>query len=274
MPPHFGGDIKGGLFWRLDIEGLSAKLARLQGKFQTGQVEVHAAYERMAIHMQEQQVKVLTDRIKAHGRPQVERPHGAEALVRAWGSRSNRVTSADGFAVGIPEFLDASPVAPYWRFIESGTDIFVGRALRGAFRTLEGQFVAPQRGRYPHDPRLIQLVTGQYKPNSAGKRNAIRQYLGKDAEGRVLRENQRAANQRRRREVKALLSPEGKLPGWRIVIKRPIPAYEFGAEGARLWQLSGDAQREFKTALASFESFLEFRDANGLTNKQARRALR
>jgi hypothetical protein len=268
MPRHFGGATSGGVFFQPDLSGMAAKLSRLQGKFQSGQVEMHAAFERMAQHVQQEQVKILVDRIKAHGRPQVERPHGANALVRIWGSSGNRIANADGFAVGIEEFLDSSAVAPYYRFIEEGTDIFVGRVLRGAFRTLEGSFVAPNAKRYPRDPRLIQLVTGQYKTGGA-----IRQFQGKDAQGQVQRETQRAANQRRRREVKALLT-KGKLPGWRIVIRNPIPAYQFAEEGASVWLRSGDAQREFKTALASFEAFLEFRDANGLTSRQARAALR
>jgi len=51
-------------------------------------------------------------------------------------------------------------------------------------------------------------------------------------------------------------------------------AVRFAEEGANVWLRSGDAKKELKTALASFEAFLEFRDANGLTSREARRALR
>lgn len=266
---HFGGKPGGAIWFEPDLSRLAAKLSRLEGKFQSGQVEMRAAFERMAKQVQESQLDVLKQRIEEHGRPQVERPHGANALFRVWGSTGNRQSSADGFVVGIEDFLDASVVAPYYRFIEEGTSLFVGRTLRGAFRTVEGTWVAPSGARYPQDPRLIQIMTGTYKNGKA-----IRQYLGKDAEGAVQRESQRAATQRRKRQIKALMSPEGRLPGWRIRINRPIPAYEFATEGASLWMSSGQAEQEFQRALSDFREFLTFKANSGLSSAQARRRLR
>lgn len=263
---HFGGRPGGAVWFEPDLSRFQAKLSRLSGTFQSGQVEMRAAFERMAEQVQVAQKEALQEAIEKHGRPQGDRPH--ESLLKVWGSPGNRQASADGFVVGIEEFLDASASAPYYRFIESGTEIFKGRILRGAFRTIEGTFVAPSRTQ--RDPRLIQLMTGQYKDG----KNAVRAYQGKDAEGRVQRESQRAANQRRRREVKALMSPKGKLPGWRIVIHNAIVGYNFAEKGAEKWMQSGAAQREFERALADFKDFLEFKAKAGLTSAQARRRLR
>lgn len=66
-------------------------------------------------------------------------------LARVTGDRRNVFWTESGFGVGIEDYLDKSE-AKYWRQIEEGTDVHVGREIRGVFG---GTLAGPRRGGSP-----------------------------------------------------------------------------------------------------------------------------
>lgn len=296
-----GGHFQGvphtpGVHFQPDMRGLVAKLGRLRGKFDSGQREMRRAMEAMATEVAEFQSEDLTAAIRAHGRMQGDRSHEHLALV--WTQPDNRLADADGFVVGIDSFLAGKPAHFYFRGLEYGSTRFVGRQMRGFFRSLEGHASGPLAERYKQDPRLIQTVstvqnkgtvslstlvnpnTGKLKINASDNRNF-------DKRERVL-EFPELGNQiigtrhngagdvvpNRKRIGAGTRTAHPTRGGSLITIRRPIQPYHFIASGGERWLRSDRAQEHLKVALAAFNDFIEFKNAAGLTSAQARRATR
>jgi hypothetical protein len=295
-----GGHFQGvphtpGVHFQPDLRALVAKLGRLRGTFASGQVEMRKAMEAMAAEVAEFQAEDLTSAIGAHGRAQGDREHERLALV--WTQPGNRLADADGFVVGLDSFLAGKPAHFYFRGLEYGSTRFVGRQFRGFFRSLEGDRYGPMAERYKQDPRLIQTVstvqnkgtvslstlvspTGRLRVNLSDNRNTDnrerllefpntgRATIGTTHNGRgqIIPNTKRIGAGTR--------TAQSTRGGSLITIRRPIQPYHFIANGGERWMRSGRAQQHLETALKAFEGFLEFKNANGLTSRQARRATR
>jgi hypothetical protein len=120
------------------------------------------ANRELAMWLQSFQSDALDAAIKGRkGGPRAQRStrYLSEALLSA----KNRRVSYDGFTVG---YLDENAhVAPYWRNLETGTDVFVDRILRGFFWT-GGQSSRPARGG-GQDARFSQMRVPQGKSEHA-----------------------------------------------------------------------------------------------------------
>lgn len=129
-------------------------------KFTTMRRVATAIHSEIAKDIQDRQVKQLDEQIRGHGRPQEERPgQGARLLQRTIEGRDWTSSNDQGFTIGASGTLDKYPLAAYWRHIEFGSDIFVGRILHGFFLGPggKGRF-PPMEERYPSDSRLIQVL--------------------------------------------------------------------------------------------------------------------
>lgn len=85
---------------------------------------------------------VLESRIKAGGRPQ----RSTQALIHALRAEENRDFNAQGFTVGIEAYLDSTPAGPYYRNLEYGSNVFVGRVIEGFFQSPGGATLSPIQG--------------------------------------------------------------------------------------------------------------------------------
>lgn len=83
-------------------------------------------------------------------RESVRRPDVATGrLAEATLDEQNFFSTPEGFTVGVPSFLNRSQ-AKYWRQIEHGTAIHVGREIYGVWgRRFSGEWHAAKYGRYP-----------------------------------------------------------------------------------------------------------------------------
>ena len=120
------------------------------GQFQSMNQQAKQAHAQMAEKCAETVVEYLMSRIEEHGRDQ----RGTEELPKALMGDGNRYVSQDGWTFGIPSYLDSTPVGPYWRNLEVGTDVFVGRQFRGWFINVAGEKLFPSELRV--DPKLAQ----------------------------------------------------------------------------------------------------------------------
>lgn len=127
----------------------------LSGKFRNTQARIQVAHEKMAADAAQEVRNALEKELKAHGRAQLR--EGAEGLPGIITAPGNRHADADGFQVGLDSFMNSSQAGTYWRNLEYGSDVFVGRVLFGAFRN-GGSWFGPDPARYLHDPRLLQFV--------------------------------------------------------------------------------------------------------------------
>lgn len=100
----------------------------------------------------------LQEKVSATGRPQRATQYLLSALmVEGIGWKAN----ADGFQMGIYEGLNKDVrVRGYWRGLEEGSSVHVGRELRGWFVGRNGERYGPSSDRYRMDPRMPQTSKG------------------------------------------------------------------------------------------------------------------
>lgn len=128
------------------------------GRFTSLQSEAVAIHREIARGIQRTQADTLAQRIDEHGRPQDAREQGERLLQRAIESSDYIDYTGGGFRVGTSEF-DEFPLNTYWRHIEFGSRVFVGRILHGYYRQAGGRSRwPPLESRYPIDARLIQVL--------------------------------------------------------------------------------------------------------------------
>lgn len=281
LPP-----ISPGIGVRYNNTNARARARDLRGQFASIQTEIKAAHEAMAMRLQELERDALQDSVEATGRPQRDTRYLLEALV----ADGNRVVSADGFVVNIESFLSSTRAAPYYRHLEEGYTGFVGREMRGFFKSKGGGIFGPSASRYRRDLEMIQLgATFGGKP---GNTLSLGNLQRKDGSLRVRRAEETSLPELVPGHHTSTLSgrtvpnanrgepgnpaPSSTVPrgestprvtdhgqGFKIIIHNPIPAYEYIARGVAQWEASGITDIEYRKALAKFAGLVKFTTAKG-----------
>lgn len=181
--------------YRLDARRATAQARRLQQRFGPSiRVEVRRAHERMAKEVNKAQQEVLLERIARRGREQ----KGSEALVSALVEDGNReligTSGTGGFVAGVDKFLNSSQAAPYWRNLEQGTHIFVGRRMYGFFRSGGSWSPPTNQRRMQTDLRLVYGRDARGNPNNTWVtiQNPIQPYRYLEGGGARFRDAHRA----------------------------------------------------------------------------------
>ena len=153
--------------------------------------------------------------------------------------------------VGRAGFFESSKAAPYYRNLETGTRIFVGRELRGFFQSASGSASPPSADRFRRDPRLIQ--TNKFFAGTKGSREELKKQAargdfspGKQTYGRT-----------RRRLPEPKLDSQGRARGgFKIIIKNPIPAYRYFELGGDRYLRSGHIARTYNRHLTGLPGYV------------------
>ena len=255
--------------FRADFRKLEVQARDLLGRFGVLQGEMKTGFGKMAVQAQLDIVQILKLEITSTGRPQRK----TQYLITAMESSENRAVSFDGFVIGTKAALDHGPVASYYRNLEEGTSIFVGRELTGFFLAPAGQptngkkkslLSGPSNDRRRRDVRLIQ--TAQFYAGTLIHREQVRhdaegnsytrsdsQYakvktdgtvLGKTSSSEAIRRqkakgNFRPAQQAYGRSSRPLESPHPNTGRHKIIIRRPITAYKYFKRGGQIFLRSG-----------------------------------
>lgn len=217
---------------------------RAEGTFTSAQHLGKRAHAIMAENAAKLISKRLADQIAKTGRQQ--RGSASNSLVSLLKHRDNRDATNSGFVVGVKGFLESSQAAPYFRNLEEGTSIFVGRELQGFFRSAEGRTYGPSRTRRS-DVRLFQ--TGGYFLGKATVTNPDGSKTQFDS--RTARAGSAAGSYAQKHgEVGRKRLADAGFPRFRIRIRRPIPAYGFYRFGGLEWLASGDEKKVYAQVLA------------------------
>jgi hypothetical protein len=102
--------------------------------------------------------RALRDAVADTGRPQ----RASQYLILALGEEGiGWKANSEGFQMGIYDGLNNDVrVRGYWRGLEEGSSVHVGRELRGFFIGRNGQRYGPSADRYRQDPRMPQTSRG------------------------------------------------------------------------------------------------------------------
>ncbi len=133
--PRAGGGLVNAAFDARQMVELTKRVTGEAAKITAATKDAHVE---LAKELQKDIAKVLADKVAARGRVQgmARRGRGGrksenDRLGTAIKSPRNRRVSVTGYTVG---YLDEIPeVAPYYRNLETGTSVFVGRYLSGVF---------------------------------------------------------------------------------------------------------------------------------------------
>lgn len=207
--------------------------------------EFREANERLAKQVAEDIVEVLEERIRETGRPQKT----TQALVEALLDPRNRSSDATGFTVGIDSFLEESKAGRYFRNLEYGSNVFVGRIIEGFFAGANGRPIEPGQGRAvagaKNALRLVQ--TGNFTnpshyrkgeemvPAPAGRYAQRDPYGNPSASSRTEGEFPVRGGGGPDRHTEGL-GGNHRGPSRPIVIHNPIPRYAYFEQGIRHFQ--------------------------------------
>lgn len=220
------------------VEGINRSAL---GRFLDGGGElITDVHRKMAQDASEAVVDVLRQQISRTGRQQ----KGSQDLLDSVLDPRYQTATRDGFVLGGREF-EQSPARLYFRNLEQGSDVFLGREIGGFFASATGGISAPGADRT--DLRLIQL--GRVFSNRPGARSTPDNpipvgslYDQKTGKLRVVKAsasaNTRFGNGRATSEGRQVATNFG----YRIIIKNPIPAYEYFQRGGLDWLESGQAE--------------------------------
>lgn len=150
--PKLGGGAGGLLRLFVDVADILELANRGHGDMAKVGRATAAAHEDLAKILQGYIAKELEDRIEAHGRVQSR----ANLLIKKIGDPQNRRVRPEGFSVGFLDEQWSGEVRKYYRGLEIGTSVHVGRFLRGGFLSAAtGDLVGPEEG--GKDGRFIQF---------------------------------------------------------------------------------------------------------------------
>lgn len=218
-----------------DLKGAVTTARNLQGRYQSMQRQVQAAHDEMAYHAQNVIANYLEKRIRRHGRPQSDRKK--PQLVQLLRAKEARKANIDGFVINPDGYLESTTAAPYYRNLEEGTDVFVGRELSGYFRSLEGRAYPARSDRLRQDPRLFQ--TGKF-------------YAGRKAAKEGLAAQKAAGEYRPGAQKYGRASKKPKHEGrvqFSIIIRNRIEGYQYFRLGGVEYITSGDVKRMYRKHL-------------------------
>lgn len=209
---HVPEDGRASLSYQPNLRAGIQLAARIKGQFAPRgagfQTLLIAAHREMAEKAQGLMVDNLRESIAQRGREQ----RGTDLLLKALASPENIDYNIDGFVV-TTSYLDRSPVRTYWRGLEEGTSVHVGRLITGYFSdaSLAGRYAPAEGGK---DARMIQL---RRTPGVI----------------RAVKENETAGS-----------SQFGKGP-WQFRIRHKIQGYQYLAKGARAYAESGFTKQRY-----------------------------
>lgn len=135
---------------RGSAERLSASTRRIRGAWASMGPELEQANQASIDWLNARALQHLDDAVLAHGRPQREDGRMRNVLINDLASTHSR----RGFRWGVSAKLNRSPAGAYWRGIEHGTRVHVGRITRAVWITSGGRVRSPDAGRYPRDARM------------------------------------------------------------------------------------------------------------------------
>lgn len=228
---------------KFNFAGLRRMAVQRIGQMKRADTPILETHHYFGQYVQDYIADELKRAIKAHGRAQ----RGDRALLAAIVDPRNRHVNLDGFTVGYLDEAWAGEVRKYWRGVEAGTAVHVGRFLRGSFLSAGGHLVRPIEG--GKDPRFLQFGpigplqangsfttaanqrNGLHQGNSQGPRMASGHFTSKGAPG------------------------QGQIPGVRI--KNQIVGYHYFKRGKEAWNADFPPQ-------ARIESYIRFFDAAGI----------
>lgn len=133
--------------------GFAADLARLaSGERRRADGAILTAHNAMARRAQLEIRQALVEKLQQRGRDQ----RRSEYLLEAIMEEDNRRVNLRGWTVGY--LGENSKVALYYRNLEIGTDVFVGRAIEGSFQDSGGRLMPATSDREAQiDPRFLQF---------------------------------------------------------------------------------------------------------------------
>jgi hypothetical protein len=129
---------------------LSASARRIRGQFASMGPELEKANQRAVNWLNKRALEHLDAAVAEHGRPQ--RPEGVLRNVFLNDGASS--VHSRGFRWGVSQKLNASGAGAYWRAIEQGSSVFVGRITHVIWLDGAGAISPPDAGMYPHGARM------------------------------------------------------------------------------------------------------------------------
>lgn len=202
---------------------VSATIRNQAGQFANASGAVQRAHMSMSTLIAAEQHRILRAKVeeRASRWPDSNRSsrHLRRAVIDEGNTRGLNHDWRQGFEVGIPDHFDSTPAAPYWRQVEAGTDVFVGRELL-------------RRGRGPNWTGGTGLRDTTNIPDARGPRVTVEQAI----------------------EGHRFLQQGAKLGREKLRAGRAFELYrlELGVEGIKLERFRGTTQRARATAAARF----------------------
>lgn len=197
--------------------------------YKSPEPEFFAANARLAQFCVSDIVEALEAKIASNRRPQKETKNLLEALK----APENIDFNAQGFTVGIDTYLESTPAGKYFRNLEFGSSVFVGRVIEGFFSDGGGRRLKPEDGA-KNALKLVQVGSftnpgdtkaGRFKEAAPISVNPSRSAR---TEG-TFAVNNTAADRR-------LLERGHRGPSHAIVIKNPIPSYFYFRDGVEAFK--------------------------------------
>jgi hypothetical protein len=129
---------------------LTASVRRIRGAWASMGPELEKANQSSINWLNDRGLAHLDESVVAHGRPQ--RPEGVlrNVFINDLASSHTR----RGFRWGVSQKLNSSPAGMYWRGVEHGSTVFVGRITRVIWITRGGGVVPPMPTPGPIDARM------------------------------------------------------------------------------------------------------------------------
>lgn len=206
-------------------QGVTRKARNALGQFTSMQVEIKIAHRKMAEQVQQDVVEAFEQSLLQVERVQKRQRYLHKALASPKAVKYN----LDGFVYLPAGYLDRSAARRYWRLIEDGTSIFVGRELRGFFRSLEGKTSSPSASRQGADPYMPQMKKKPSKKKIAAAKSG--------------------------KFVKGIGHP--------ITIRNPILAHNYIEHGVAAFEASGFIEETYNEAFSRFAGYKKVRGGSG-----------
>jgi hypothetical protein len=129
---------------------LASSVRRVRGAYASMGPELEKANEAAVTWLNQRALEHLTKAIESHGRPQRE----SARLINVLEGGNTSTFTRRGFRFGAYEKMNASNAGIYWRNLEFGSNIFVGRETRAIWIDPGGAIFHPSQSAYPYDARM------------------------------------------------------------------------------------------------------------------------
>ena len=184
---------------------------------------IRQAHDKSAFLLQQQMAGKLIDALKKRGRAQDR----GNMLIDAIMSEDNAVVDVSGFSVGYLDQFDK--VRLYYRNLEEGTAIFVGRTIHGIFIGEDGLPSAPAKRKRRKGRDNVIPYNGQQRLPPAGLEGGLVNGAAGGGGGTA------GENNRDPRFASYLISRTGR-PAPALVITHQITGYHYIEDGFLAWR--------------------------------------